>query len=69
LALLVDLDSHPPDFLAGAGADADWAEVAGLSVPETEAGAEVEATLEAELISWTQDGGVRRRLRASAALS
>ena len=54
MALLVDLDSHPPDFLAGAGAGAgaDWAEVTGLSVPETEAeaGAEVEATLEAELI-------------------
>jgi len=50
LALLVDLDSHPPDFLGGGCGAADWAELAGLSVPETEGGAEVEATLEAELI-------------------
>ncbi len=57
LALLVDLDSHPPDFLAGGGGAADWADEAGLSVPETEAGAEVDATLEAELISWAGCGG------------
>lgn len=53
--MLVDLDSHPPDFLAaataaiGAGAGVDRVEDAVLR--PAEAGAELDAVLELELIS------------------
>ena len=49
LALLVDLDSHPPDFLVGCGGGIDWVDDAVVGLAE--GGAEVEATLDDELIA------------------